>query len=59
MIGKRLRDPVDSEMLHRHAEMRDRRLGIRAALRQADVLETRSDAETGRHVLVMLNRQAE
>ena len=44
MIGKRLRDAIDSEMLHSHAEMRDRRLGIRTVLRQADVLETGSDA---------------
>jgi hypothetical protein len=56
MIGQRPGDSIDRETLHRHAEVRHSRLGVRAALGQTDVLRAGPDAETGGHILVMLNR---
>ena len=59
MIFKSFRDAIDAEILDRHAEVRDGRLGVGAALGQADVLRAGADAEAGGYILAMLNRQSE
>ena len=59
MIGQGALDPIDIEILNRHAKVGDRRLGVGAALRQADVLRAWPDAKPHGNSLAVLHRQPE